>query len=199
MAVAADSLTQSELTSLGGRLRGLRLDRGWTQEDLARRTDLSKSYISRLEEGDRQPSIAALLSLAQAYHLPLSALFSSPDSQSRCAVVRAGTAPVHQGNGLMYSSLSNARRAASMQPISVTVPVDRDGDEMYRHDGEEWLYVLSGTLRLSLAGEVLLLQTGDAAHFDARVPHRLAAEGAQDAKIILVACAAPRSLLDSYL
>jgi quercetin dioxygenase-like cupin family protein len=86
-----------------------------------------------------------------------------------------------------------------MQPLRVVVSADRTGDEMYQHDGEEWLYVLSGSLRLSVGGETLHLNPGDAAHFDARAPHRLAAGGEADVELILVACAAPRSLLDSYL
>ena len=184
---------------LGARLRALRAGQGWTLDALARRTDLSKSYLSRLEEGDRQPSIAALLSLARAHGLTLAALFGPSEVTGPCTVVRAGEGAVRQGNGLLYVSLSHASRAASMQPIRVTVPVNRAGDEMYQHDGEEWLYVLSGTLRLALAGEALQLRPGDAAHFNARVPHRLAAEGEADAELLLVACAAPKSLLDSYL
>ena len=86
-----------------------------------------------------------------------------------------------------------------MQPIRVTVPADRTGDEMYQHDGEEWLYVLSGTLRLALADQTQVLHPGDAAHFDARTPHRLSALDGHDAELILVACAGPRMLLDSYL
>ena len=195
----SEEVTSSELTSLGARLRSLRTARGWTLDELARRTDLSKSYLSRLEDGDRQPSIAALLSLAQAHGLPLASLFGPPQAKAGCAVVRAGAAPVQQGNGLRYVPLSQPGRAAGMQPIRVTVPAGREGDETYQHDGEEWLYVLSGVLRLTLAGETLLLHPGDAAHFDARAPHRLAADGECDAEIILVACAAPRMLLDSYL
>ena len=58
--------------------------------------------------------------------------------------------------------------------------------------------MLSGTLRLALADETHVLSPGDAAHFDARTPHRLTAEGGGDAELILVACAGPRMLLDSY-
>ncbi len=196
---SGDLTTRTELATLGTRLRSLRNEREWTLDELARRVGLSKSYLSRLEEGDRQPSIAALLSLAGAFGLPLATLFGATDTKSHCTVVRAGEGARRQGNGLCYTSLSHASHAASMQPIRVTVPVNRVGDEMYRHDGEEWLYVLSGTLRLTLAGETLLLHPGDAAHFDARAPHRLAADGECDAELILVACAAPRTLLDSYL
>lgn len=199
MAPTAENLTRAEIASLGERLRSLRAGREWTLDELARRSGLSKSYLSRLEDGDRQPSIAALLSLAQAHGLPLASLFGQAESKSACSIVRAGQSPVQQGNGLHYIPLSQAGSMRSMQPIRVIVPAERAGDELYRHDGEEWLYVLSGTLRLTLAGETLLLSTGDAAHFDARAPHRLAAEGARDAEVILVACAAPRALLDTYL
>ena len=192
-------LTQAEMTRLGGRLRDLRAGQGWTQDDLARRTGLSKSYLSRIEDGDRQPSLASLLSLAQAYGISLAALFSDPAAENRqCAVVYAGTLPPQEGNGLSYTPLSSLH-AAGMQPIRVTVSAWREGGEMYRHDGEEWLHVLSGTLRLALAGEVYRLHPGDSAHFDARVPHRLSAESGIDAELILVACAAPRILLNSYL
>jgi transcriptional regulator with XRE-family HTH domain len=194
----AENMALSELTTLAARLRGLRLEREWTLEELARRAGLSKSYLSRLEDGDRQPSIAALLSLANAHGLPLAALFQQAELTRPCPVVRAGELPLQDGNGLLYAPLSRTGHAVNMQPVRVTVPWNRDGDELYQHDGEEWLYVLSGVLRLTLAGETLLLSPGDAAHFDARAPHRLAAAGCQDAQVLLVACAAPRPLLDSY-
>ena len=195
----AGQRAHGELSSLGGRLRALRAGRGWTLDELAGRAGLSKSYLSRLEDGERQPSIAALLSLAQAHGLPLASLFGATPESRRCAVVRAGDTVSQQGNGLAYAPLSNAGRAATMHPIRVTVPAGREGKEMYQHDGEEWLYILSGTLRLALADETLVLHPGDAAHFDARIPHRLTAEGGHDAELILVACAGPRMLLDSYL
>ncbi len=204
MAAAADSVTQAdptqaEMARLGTRLQDLRTGRGWTLDELARQAGLSKSYLSRIEDGERQPSLASLLSLTQAYGIALAALFAEPaEDDTHCAVFRAGALPPQLGNGLTYTPLSRPERAANMQPIRVTVPADREGDEMYRHDGEEWLFVLSGTLRLALADEVHTLRPGDSAHFDARVPHRLSALHGTDAELILVACAAPRLLLDSY-
>ena len=97
---------------------------------------------------------------------------------------------LQRGNGLFYTSLAGGNRTTSLHPIRVTVPA-RQGDLLYQHDGEEWLYVLSGQLVLILADEEHVLQPGDAAHFDARTPHRLSAKGGGDAEIILVACAAP--------
>jgi len=90
-------------------------------------------------------------------------------------------------NGLKYVTLSNAGRFFNLQPIKVTVPLTRRGQEHYHHDGEEWVYVLTGSLTLSLAGKTYDLEPGDAAHFDSRLPHRLIARGKSDAEVLLVA------------
>ena len=188
----------SELADLGERLRGLRAQSGWTLEELARQTALSKSYLSRLEDGDRQPSLAALLSISRAFGVSLAALFAEEQSSRSEVVTQADKTHSQQGNGLIYRALSSASRPVSMQPVRVTVPATRTGTERYQHDGEEWLYVLAGTLQLTLTEDTFVLSPGDAAHFDAREPHRLTALGGEDAELILVACAAPRNLLDSY-
>ncbi len=190
---------QPQLTKLGIRLRSLRHQNGWTLGDLAARTGVSEAYLSRLESGERQPSLAVLLTLTQAYNLELSSLFEPERETNPRVVVRAGSKAVQQGNGLSYTPLSGSSRFASLHPIRVTVQADRQDDCLYEHDGEEWLYVLSGQLGLTLIDEKYILQPGDAAHFDARKPHRLSALGGGDVEIILVSCAAPRSLLESYL
>jgi oxalate decarboxylase/phosphoglucose isomerase-like protein (cupin superfamily) len=85
----------------------------------------------------------------------------------------------------------------------VKVSRNRRGSEHYHHEGEEWFYVLSGSLTLSLAGRTYDLEEGDAAHFDSRLPHRLIARGASDVELLLVAspvskgAAAPVSMRDS--
>ena len=155
---------------------------------------------SRLCSPRRRTTRNNALCFGQAYGVALAALFAPPaEEQPSCVVLRAGSLPPQQDNGLTYTPLSRPEHAATMQPIRVVVPARREDGEMYRHDGEEWLFVVSGTLRLALAGEAHTLGPGDTAHFDARVPHRLSALHGVDAELILVACAAPRLLLDSYL
>jgi transcriptional regulator with XRE-family HTH domain len=199
MATLIEDRVRAEMAELGARIRTLRVDRGWTLDELASRSGLSKSYLSRLEEGDRQPSIAAMLSIATAYGLAINDLFSGEQESGMCGIVRAGSDPLRQGNGLYYRPLMNGDRESNIHPIRITVPLDRSGDDLYHHDGEEWLYVLSGTLCLTVEAEQHELKPGDAAHFDARLPHRLAAIGDEDAEIILVACPLSRKLLSSYM
>lgn len=177
----------TQLRSFGARLRALRRQRGWTLEELACRGGFSKAFLSRLESGDRQASIAAALTLSGIFGVSLAALFESPAVAEPCVIVRGREAMERTSNGLKYAALSNAGRFYNLQPIRVTVPVSRRGDEHFHHDGEEWIYLLSGALTLSLAGKTYDLEPGDAAHFDSRLPHRLIARGRRDAEVLLVA------------
>jgi transcriptional regulator with XRE-family HTH domain len=188
-----------DLAMVGVRLRRLRGERGWRLEDLAERTGLSKAYLSRLESGERQPSLTALFSVARAYDVSFSALFEPEPEVRSSLVVRADEGRVQRGNGLLYSKLSEGNWTFNLRPLRVVVPADREEEPLYQHEGEQWLYVLSGRLRLEIADEEFMLGVGDAAHFDASSPHKLAAQGGEDAEILLVACAVPYLLLKSYL
>jgi transcriptional regulator with XRE-family HTH domain len=178
---------QSQLQSFGARLRELRLQKGWTLEELACRSALSRPFLSRLESGGRQASIAAALTLSRIFDVSLASLFESQMAAEPCVIVRAGEAEEQTANGLQYASLSRAGRFFNLQPIRVKVPLARPGEEHYHHEGEEWIYLLSGSLTLSLAGKTYELEQGDSAHFDSRLPHRLIACGSHDAEVLLVA------------
>jgi transcriptional regulator with XRE-family HTH domain len=195
---------QSEITlkpllkQLGIQLHSLRVERGWTLGELAQRVNLSEAYLSRLESGDRQPSLAVLFELAIVYHTSIASLLET-EVPSHPVVVRLSEAKIYQGNGLLYRVLSGQGDLANLHPLHVTIPIQRQGNCLYQHDGEEWIYVLSGQLRLVLNGQEYTLQPHDAAHFDAHIPHRLEASGEQDAEILVVSCEASRTLLGSYL
>ena len=84
-------------------------------------------------------------------------------------------------DGLTYAPTLNAERFFNLQPIRIVVSPRRKGNDHFHHEGEEWLYVLSSPLTLSLDGKTYDLEPGDAAHFDSRRPHRLIARGPQNA------------------
>jgi transcriptional regulator with XRE-family HTH domain len=182
-----DHAIESQLCSFGARLRDLRLQRGWTLQELAARSGFSKPFLSRLESGDRQASIAAALTLARVFDVSLASLFESPPVAQPCVVVRAADQVEKMTNGLKYVPLSNAGRFFNLQPLRIKVSPWRRGDEHFKHNGEEWIYVLSGHLTLSLAGSAYDLEPGDSAHFDSRLPHRLIARGKSDAEVLVVA------------
>lgn len=190
--------SQLNLTQLGTRLRSLRTQRGWTLGDLAQRANLSEAYLSRIESGDRQPSLAVLFDLARTYHISMASLFEEEPLNSS-VVVRSSDTTVYQGNGLLYRLLSTQANSANLHPIHVTIPANRQDEHLYHHEGEEWTYVLSGQLRLILGDEEFTLKPGDAVHFNAQILHHLNALNEQDAEILLVSCEASHTLLRSYL
>jgi len=198
--IAAENLEvdSTELSNIGERIRSFRLARNWTLDQLATRSALSKSYISRLEDGDRHPSIASLLSITRAMNISLGQLLTDGKSSPFVSIVRGDQIPATPGNGLSYQVHSNGFPGAVMQPIRITISASRTGSELYRHEGEEWLFVLSGKLAVTLGSDSYVLNVGDSIHFDATIGHRLAAEGGKDVDAILVASAAQRSLLNSY-
>ena len=176
-----------QLASFGTALRELRQTRGWSLQELASRSGLSKTFLSRLETGDRQASIAAVLTLARIFGVSLASMFETQVASDPCLIIRANEVAPQTAGGLTYTPLSNAERFFNLQPILIVVSPKRKGNDHFHHEGEEWLYVLSGRLTLSLAGKTYDLDAGDAAHFDSRRPHRLIARGSQNAEVLLVA------------
>jgi len=183
-----------ELEMLGAHLKALRLAKEWTLEELAERSGLSKPFLSRLESGDRQPSIAAVLTLARVFDVPMGSLFENRQDDEVCNVVRVGKGSIRRGNGISYIPLSGASKF-NLQPMRAMISPSREGSERYQHEGEEWLYVLSGRLKLCVGDRECQLEIGDAAHFDSRQPHRLDAMDGREAEVILVACPIPTTLI----
>jgi transcriptional regulator with XRE-family HTH domain len=178
---------KQQLSSFRERLRDLRAQRGWTLQELAARSGLSKAFLSRLESGDRQASIAAALTLSRVFSVSLGSFFESRIEETACIIVRAADAIEKNINGLKYVPLSNAGPLFNVQPLRVRISPSRHGNEHYHHDGEEWIYVLSGQLTLSVAGKTYDLEPGDAAHFESRLPHRLIARGNREVEVLVVA------------
>ncbi|MDJ0465681.1 XRE family transcriptional regulator [Streptomyces sp. H27-C3] len=171
------------LPSVAPRLRDLRRHSALTLEATARRAGLSPAHLSRLETGHRQPSLPMLLTLARIYGTTVSALLgeSAPDRE---AVLRADEAQATEADGWTYHRAGGPGRA--MQALRVHVPHGAQGDLVRVHPGEEWLYILSGELRLVLGESVHRLAVGDSAHFDSLTPHRIAAVTADGVDLLFV-------------
>ncbi|MFC4536896.1 helix-turn-helix domain-containing protein [Sphaerisporangium dianthi] len=156
----------SVLAAVGPRLRGLRSRNGITLTDLAAATGISISTLSRLESGQRRPSLELLLPLARELRVPIDELIGAPHTGDP----RLHLKPVTH-NGMTLLPLT--RRAGSLQAYKLIVsPETRSREpEQSSHEGYEWLYVLDGRLRLILGDNDLILGPGEAAEFDTRVPH----------------------------
>ncbi|GAA3591084.1 XRE family transcriptional regulator [Klugiella xanthotipulae] len=154
------------LTTVGPRIRSLRLARGLTLAELADTTGISVSTLSRLESGRRRPNLELLLPLAREFGVPLDDLVDAPAT---------GDPRIHikplQRDGMTILPLS--RGSGGIQAFKHVIPNGpiRRTPHPRAHEGHEWLYVLTGTLRLILGEHDLLLPAGEAAEFDTRTPH----------------------------
>lgn len=172
-----------ELHAVAPQLRALRRRAGLTLEAAARSAGLSPAHLSRLETGQRQPSLPMLLALARVYGTTVSDLLGETIAD-RDAVVRASDMEPTRAGGWTYFQAGAPGRG--MQALRVRVPYDTQGDIVRVHPGEEWLYVLKGRLSLRLGDTAHLLAPGDSAHFDSLTPHRLAAEDHDGVELLFV-------------
>src|SRR3712207_2450800 len=151
------------LAEVGPRLRRLRERRGVTLTALAAQTGISKSTLSRLESGQRKPSLELLLPLARAHHLPLDELVGAP----RVGDPRVRLKPRTRNGRLVYPLTD---QSSGMAVWKVVIPPERER-KLRTHVGHEWLYVLSGEMRLILGEHDITMRPGEVAEFDTRLPH----------------------------
>ncbi|WP_031465261.1 helix-turn-helix domain-containing protein [Sciscionella sediminilitoris] len=156
------------LDGVGPRLRALRRERGITLAGLAAATGVSESTLSRLESGQRRATLELLLVLARVYEVPLDDLAGAP----RTGDPRIHLKPIHRF-GMTFVPLSRRPGGVHAFKMIIPAPVEPLEPAPQTHDGFEWLYVLSGRLRLVAGERDLILPTGEAAEFDTSAPHWL--------------------------
>jgi transcriptional regulator with XRE-family HTH domain len=167
------------LDLVGPRLRAVRERRALTLTEVAARTGISKSTLSRLENGQRRPSLELLLPLARAYRVPLDDLVGAPevgDPRVRLKPRRV--------NGRTVLPLT--RHAGGVQAWKIVIPAGQSTPRPRRHDGYEWLYVLAGRMRLVLGDRDLVLNEGEAVEFETQLPHWFGSTGEGPAEVLSI-------------
>jgi transcriptional regulator with XRE-family HTH domain len=167
------------LAAVGPRLRELRTKRDVTLTQLSETTGISVSTLSRLESGQRRPTLELLLPLARAHSVPIDELVGVPSTPDPRVVAR----PFQKGG---HTFLPLTRRPGGVQAYKQVIPPHwPPGEpEQKTHEGHEWLYVLSGRVRLLLGEHDLELRAGEVAEFDTRTPHWVGNPGDVPAEVL---------------
>ncbi|MCH1866870.1 helix-turn-helix domain-containing protein [Nocardioides sp. CFH 31398] len=157
---------ESVLEAVGPRLRTLRGEQGVTLAGLAEQTGISVSTLSRLESGGRKPTLELLLPIARAYGMALDELLETTTATDPRVPQRAVT------NGPL-TMIPLSRRAGGLQAYKMILAPgsQRREPDPRTHEGYEWLYVLDGRLRMVLGDHDIVLEPGEVAEFDTRLPH----------------------------
>ncbi|KJF20049.1 XRE family transcriptional regulator [Rhodococcus sp. AD45-ID] len=171
-----ESSFDAVLAGIGPRLRTLRQQSDMTLTDLSESTGINVSTLSRLESGTRRANLELLLPIAKAHGVPLDDLVNS-----KIADPRVREEPQKVGSMTIIPLTS---QPGNLQAYKMILAPTEDIREPGTHEGYEWLYVLSGRVRLQLGDRDFVMGAGEAAEFDTHIPHRFSAADGRPAEVI---------------
>jgi len=169
-------------------LRVLRKKMGVTLEQLAERTGLTKSYLSKVERGVSSPSIAVALKLAKALNAQAEELFSTEEVPAEgYSLVRRQQREPHDG-GVASAHVPLARHIGhrALLPFLVYPPRSFAHSAFKEHLGEEFIFVVRGCVEVDFGNERQTLEEGDSLHFNAQKSHRLRTVSENQAELLVV-------------
>ncbi len=182
----------AEPLNLGERVRDLRKDRKWTLEQAAQKAGLARSTLSKIENGQMSPTYDALKKLAIGLEISFPQLFTPPQKDQingRMVVTKSGDGVNHITTTYEHELLGESLTKKRMLPYRARIRA-RNIDEFggwVRHDGEEFLYVLTGVIKLYTEFyEPVEMRRGDSAYYDASMGHNVISTSAEDATILWV-------------
>lgn len=172
--------------SIGEKIKNMRLTQGLTQEELADRCELSKSFISLLERDLTSPSIATLSDILDVFNTTLEVFFSQKKTEQfvfkkEDVFVKEAVDDGVEINWLVYNAQKN-----EMEPILVKLEPDSVLFDDEAHFGEEFGYVMSGIIKLDIKGKTLKVKKGESFYYNADSPHRIYNDGKNTATILMV-------------
>ncbi len=186
------SQDQVEPLDLGARVRELRKARDWTLEQAANQAGLARSTLSKIENGQMSPTYDALKKLAVGLEISVPQLFTPPAREKvngRMAVTRSDEGADHATATYEHELLAETLTKKQMLPYRARVRARsmQEFDGWVRHDGEEFLYVLTGVVRLYTEFyEPVDMRRGDSAYYDATMGHNVISISDEDATILWV-------------
>ncbi len=177
---------------LGQRVRELRRELGLTLEQASKQAGLARSTLSKIENGQMSPTYEALKKLASGLQISVPQLFTPPEKEQvngRMSLTREGEGAAHvtatYEHTLMAESLTKKKMLPYRARIRARAMEEFDG--WVRHDGEEFLYVLTGVVTLYTEFyEPIEMRRGDSAYYDASMGHNLVSTSADDATVLWV-------------
>ncbi|MBN9310092.1 cupin domain-containing protein [Devosia sp.] len=158
---------------LGSRLKDRRKVLGKTQQQVAEEASLTVGFISQIERGISTPSLASLFNLAKALETTVDQFVSDSPAHKHSVVTHSGQRQTYKvgGTSRFYEFLERGFPEAQLNACISHVPPGH-ASEVMRHEGEEFVYLVSGEMLYEVDGVKYELRAGDTLHFDSRKPHQ---------------------------
>lgn len=181
--------------TIGKKIKEFREFRQLERKDLALQANLDEGQLQLIEEEGSIPSLGVLIKISRAMGVRLGTFLDDQET-SGPALVNAGEAEESLSfstrdestrEHLNFFSLAQAKAGRHMEPFLVEIEPSEESDyKLSSHEGEEFLYVLNGSIEINYGKEVYLLHKGDTIYIDSVVAHNIHAAGDQSAKILAV-------------
>jgi transcriptional regulator with XRE-family HTH domain len=179
-----------EIHGIGARIRFLRRQREMTLDQLSSLSNLTKSYVSKVERGLSVPSISTAMKIADSFNITVSQLLGEDGYDDAVSIVRKNERRSFMGAGSSssydYELIAAPKKYKSMEPFIMKPPLEFQDKHVFEHAGEELIFVLSGSVEIELSGKLVRLDSGDTMYFDAYLPHRTRSVGSQQASVLVV-------------
>lgn len=178
----------TQIKQISERLRGLRDALGLTNIEAAEKCGIGLKEYKQYESGDHDIPMSFICQVAQTFDIPTTALISGEDAHATSYfVTRKGTGlSVERTKAYKYQALASGFKHAKADPFEVTVEPNEFPVTMNSHLGQEFNYVLEGTMLLQIAGNEVVLNEGDCIYFDATKPHGMKALDGKKVKFLAI-------------
>ena len=170
--------------NLGKKIKQLRNQKGLTQEELADRCELTKGYISQLENDLNSPSIATLTDILFALGSNLAEFFKEETEEK--VVFSKEEFIEKDSDGMLWKWLIPNAQKNMLEPVLVELEEGIATSEDIPHEGEEFGYVLEGKVAVALGNKHTLCKKGEAFYYVAGKPHRIINKGKGKAKFLWI-------------
>lgn len=165
---------------IGLKVRRLRQNRRMTLQDLADQTGLSKPLLSQIENDQVIPPLATLLRISKAFKVRIENFFQEESASEKCILVRSGESRKQIQRGLsrggsppyIYHSLAYGKRDRNIEPFLMEFQTRSWDDRLLvSHEGQEFFYLLEGSVEFRYGDRTMQLKAGDSLFYDSNEPH----------------------------
>ena len=175
---------------IGKKIKELRSMGGMTLDVLAEKAGFTKGYLSRVENSEKAPPVSTLIKIAKALQVSLSEILGETEGTEVFSMVRKNERVAMARNGTVfgyyYESLAHKFLNKSMEPYIITLPLNPKEVPMFKHKGEELLFVLEGKMKFIHGDREFVVEEGDCIYFNSNIEHSAAALGENECKCFLI-------------
>ena len=189
-------MTQHQ-TIVGSKIKGLRESKNLSVEEIAERSGLSVEQINSIENDQHLPSLGPLIKVARALGVRLGTFLDDNDAlgpvvcraedRERDASISFSNGTAEARQNMIYHSLAKQKAGRHMEPFVIDINPDEIKDfQLSAHEGEEFIFVMSGEVEIAYGKETYILHEGDSIFYDSIVKHHVHGASGKAAKILAV-------------